>query len=184
MVLGEAFDSALAAAKVGEEWAWAVLYRDLEGSVAGYLRGRGAWDPDDVASETFLQVAKGIRSFSGNEQEFRSWVFVIAHRKLIDARRRASRRPLMAGRASDEASVDGMLGGDAEDDAMARLDSGGAEAMLSHLTRDQRDVVTLRVVGGFSVAETAKILGKSEGAVKVLQHRAIETLRQRAGGSA
>jgi DNA-directed RNA polymerase specialized sigma24 family protein len=63
MALGDAFEPALAAAKAGEEWAWSVLYRDLSGSVTGYLRGHGAWDADDLASETFLQVARGILSF-------------------------------------------------------------------------------------------------------------------------
>ncbi len=183
MALGEAFGSALAAAKIGEEWAWATLYRDLVGPVTGFFRGQGAGDPDDLTSETFLQVARGIRAFTGDEPAFRSWVFVIAHRRLIDARRKAGRRPLVAGRTAEEANLDGVEGGDAEDDAMARLDTGGVEAVLVPLTRDQRDVIKLRVVGGFSIAETAKIMGKSAGAVKVLQHRALEALRQRATGT-
>jgi RNA polymerase sigma-70 factor (ECF subfamily) len=184
VVIGEAFASVLAAAKIGEEWAWVNLYRDLAGPVTGYLRGRGAGDSEDLASETFLNVAKGIRSFSGDEQAFRSWVFVIAHRRLTDARRSAARRPLADHRASDDGGVDQLPGGDAEDDAMSHLDADAVESILSRVTQDQRDVIKLRIVGGFSVAETAKILGKSDGAVKVIQHRALQALRRHIDGPA
>ncbi|MBN2176799.1 MAG: sigma-70 family RNA polymerase sigma factor [Demequinaceae bacterium] len=184
MTLGEAFEPALSAAKVGEEWAWSVLYRHLAGPVTGYLRGHGAPDYEDLASETFLQVAKGIHSFEGDEAAFRSWVFVIAHRRLIDARRKTFRRPAMAGSLADEADPDRLQGGDVEEDAMARLNSEGVQAALAPLTGDQRDVILLRVIAGQSVAETAKILGKSDGAVRVLQHRAIEALRRGAEGQA
>ncbi len=60
MSLGEDFESALKAAKAGAEWAWAALYRDLAGPVTGYLASRGAPEPDDLAAETFLQVARNI----------------------------------------------------------------------------------------------------------------------------
>jgi len=184
VTFGAGFESALVAAKAGEEWAWAALYRYLAGSVTGYLRVHGAADPDDLASETFLQVAKGIHSFEGNEEEFRSWVFVIAHRRLIDARRKAGRRPMIAGSAVEDADLYRLKGGDVEDDAMRRLGSGGIEEALADLTPDQRDVIMLRVVADLSVAQTAKVMDKSEGAIRVLQHRAIEVLRRRAGGAA
>ena len=181
---GEGFDSALAAAKTGEEWAWAALYRHLSGPVTGYLRGHGALEPEDLASETFLQVAKGIHTFEGDEAAFRSWVFVIAHRRLIDARRKAFRRPAVAESSTEDVGPDRLQGGNVEDDAMARFDSEGIRTALALLTRDQRDVILLRVIGGQSVSETAKILGKSEGAVRVLQHRAIDALRRDAGKTA
>jgi RNA polymerase sigma-70 factor, ECF subfamily len=181
MTLGDAFESALVAAKTGEEWAWSVIYRDLAGPVTGYLRGHGAADAEDLVSETFLQVARGILTFSGNEDAFRSWVFVIAHRRLIDARRKAARRPLEAMFATESATIDAIEGGNAETDAIAVLDPGSADAFLATLTRDQRDVIKLRVVVGLSVADTARVLGKSPGAVRVLQHRALEVLRTQAG---
>ncbi|MCJ7826991.1 MAG: RNA polymerase sigma factor, partial [Demequinaceae bacterium] len=161
MSLGEAFDSILLAAKVGEEWAWAALYRHLSGPVTGYLRGHGAPDPEDQTSETFLQVAKGISTFEGDEAAFRSWVFVIAHRRLIDARRKVFRRPTMAGFSTEGADPDRLQGGNVEDDAMARLNSEGVQATLAPLTSDQRDVILLRVIASQSVSETARILGKS-----------------------
>lgn len=93
VALGEAFDEVLVAAQAGAGWAFARLYDDLAGIVAGYLRLRGAAEPDDVTSETFLAVFRGLGSFTGGEQQFRSWVFTIAHRRLLDEHRYRSRRP-------------------------------------------------------------------------------------------
>lgn len=184
MMFGAGFDSALIAARAGEEWAWAALYRFLAGPVTGYLRMHGAAEPDDLTSETFLQVAKGIHTFAGDEVEFRSWVFVIAHRRLIDSRRKAFRRPTIAGRSAEDADLDRVKGGDVEDDAMGSMGSRGVEETLANLTPDQREVIMLRVVADLSVAEAAKAMGKSEGAVRVLQHRAIEVLRRKMGETA
>ena len=70
----------------------------------GYLRANGAPDPEDVLSEAFLQVARDIGGFEGDQESFRAWVFTIAHHRLIDARRRSARRPvdLTAGAARAE----------------------------------------------------------------------------------
>ena len=92
MVLGPDFSGVLAGAKARAEWAWAAIYRDLAGSVKGYFAVRGAADAEDLASETFLQIARDIQTFEGDESGFRSWVFVIAHRRLIDSWRAAGRR--------------------------------------------------------------------------------------------
>jgi len=184
MQFGEGFDSALEAARAGEEWAWAALFRFLSGPVTGYLRMHGAADPEDLASETFLQVARGIHTFEGGEDEFRSWVFVIAHRRLIDSRRKAGRLPKVAFWTAEDADLDRLKGGDVVDDALGGLSSEAVEEALARLTRDQREVIMLRVIADLSVADTAKVMGKSEGAVRVLQHRAIEILRKRLGGGA
>lgn len=178
---GEGFESALAAAKTGEEWAWAALYQYLAGPVYGYLRFHGAQDPEDLTSETFLQVAKGIHSFDGDEAAFRSWVFVIAHRRLIDARRKALRSPFSPGTPEGAVDPDGFRGGDVEDEALARFDLERVTTALAPLTKDQREVILLRIVAGLSVSETAGVMGKSEGAVRVLQHRAVAALRRAAG---
>ena len=81
-----------AAAQLGAEWAWTALYRDLVPSVRGYVRARGAAEPDDVVGEVFLQVVRDLGRFDGGEREFRTWLFTIAHHRLLDARRRAVRR--------------------------------------------------------------------------------------------
>ena len=87
----EGFSDVLSSARRGDDWAWETLYRDLAGPIVGYLATRGATDPEGLAAEVFLNVARDIGRFQGDESSFRSWVFVIAHRRLIDERR-ASRR--------------------------------------------------------------------------------------------
>ncbi|MGH2695177.1 MAG: RNA polymerase sigma factor [Actinomycetota bacterium] len=84
MPLGEGFATTLAAARLGAEWAWGALYDDLAPAVTGYLRARGAPEPDDLTGEVFLQIVRDLRGFSGNEREFRSWVFTITHHRLLD----------------------------------------------------------------------------------------------------
>ena len=176
MPLGERFDTVLAAARDGAEWAWAALYRDLAGPVTGYLRSRGACEPEDVASEVFLQVARGIDGFEGDENSFRSWVFVIAHRRLIDERRAATRRPNTRMRLSPEDM--NLPGGDVEDEAIDRLAADELRAAFERLTEDQRDVLALRVIGDLTLKETAKVLGKRVGAVKALQRRGLIALKK------
>ncbi|WP_062204536.1 RNA polymerase sigma factor [Demequina salsinemoris] len=184
MVLGEGFDPALAAARTGAEWAWESLYRDLAGQVGGYLRSRGAQDPEDVLSETFLSVAKDIRRFEGDESDFRAWVFTIAHRRMQDAFRKRGRQvPTFDGEEALEAAAGAWLG-NSEDEAMAHLSAAQVESIVRGLSDVQRDVLMLRVVGDLSVAETAQVLNRSEGAVKAIQSRALKVLRKNLSQSA
>lgn len=165
------------AAKAGAEWAWEELYAELGGPVTGYLRTRGAPDPDDLASEVFFQVARGINGFDGDESEFRSWVFVIAHRRLIDARRSESRRPETIVEPADERDERHTQGGDVEDEVMENLALAQMKEVLSGLTDDQCHVLTLRLIGDLSLEETAVAMGKRVGAVKSLQRRALANLK-------
>ena len=82
------FASVLEAAQAGAEWAWSRLYRDLAGPVLGYLRTRGAAEPEDLVGEVFLQVARNLGTFDGDYRSFRSWVFTVAHHRVVDERRR------------------------------------------------------------------------------------------------
>lgn len=172
--LGEAFEPILAAAKLGEAWAFRRLFDWLGLPVAGYLRGAGLEDPDGSANEVFLRVFGAVERFEGTEGRFRSWVFSIAHNLVIDERRKRSRRPRAV--AMDEApepTVDG-----AEDAVLVALGDERVRHLLAGLAPDQRDVVLLRIVADLSIEDTAAALGKSPGAVKALQHRAMATLRR------
>jgi hypothetical protein len=78
----EVFASVLARACGGDGAAWEILYRWLAPAVAGYLRVQGARDVDDVTSEVFLALVRNVERFRGGPAQFRSFTFVIAHRRL------------------------------------------------------------------------------------------------------
>jgi RNA polymerase sigma factor (sigma-70 family) len=168
------FEVILKAAKGGEEWAWAVIYREMAGAVTGYLALRGAPEPEDQASETLFDVARNIERFEGNESSFRSWVFVIAHRRLIDARRRKGRQ--LETTSLHDTEVHPI--GDVEMEALDNLALGEMMDLLAPLTEDQRDVITLRMIADLSLEETAEVMGKRVGAIKALQRRAVGNLKK------
>lgn len=165
----------IAAAQNGEEWAWQAIYVDLVGPVTGYVRTRGARDAEDLAGEVFLQVARDIGRFEGDESSFRSWVFVIAHRRLIDDRRAASRQVKTS--SMENGAVE-LPGGNVEDEAIAQLAQAWVRELLEALTPSQRDVLALRVIADLSLEETAAVMGKRVGAVKALQRRALNSARR------
>jgi RNA polymerase sigma factor (sigma-70 family) len=169
------FDGVLASAQQAQEWAWSEIYRWIAPQLGGYFRVRGVGDPHDLVGEVFLQIARNLGTFEGDVEGFRSWVFMIAHNRLSNERRRMGRRPLTL--MSDVGPVDASLAHSAEDEALAGLDD-VIHPLLQDLTADQRSVVALRIISGFSVEETAQIMQKSVGSVKQLQRRALESLRR------
>lgn len=173
--IGEQFDAVLAAAASGAGWAAERIWTSLAPAVAGYLRVQGAAEPDDLTSEVFVGVFRSLGSFSGTEEQFRSWVFTIAHRRLTDERRRLARRPHMT--PLDDDSV-GSVSYSSEQQVLRRLGEERVRELCRRLVPDQRDVLLLRLVGGLTVAEVAVALRKSEGAVKALQRRALAALRR------
>lgn len=178
--LGSRFDEVLDTARAGGEHAWAELYHDLAPVVLGYLRGQGIPDPEDVLSEVFLQLVRDLHRFDGDEAQFRSWVFTVAHHRLIDARRKISRRPPTDATPTEE--LDPHLPTvEAEDEAVDRMTTAEITGLLDHLSGDQREVLLLRLVGGLTQAEVAEVLGKRVGAIKQLQRRALRTLEKHVG---
>jgi RNA polymerase sigma-70 factor (ECF subfamily) len=169
----EAFDSVLSAARAGADWAWERIYADLAGSVVGYLRVHGAADPEDVAGEVFLQVVRDLPRFTGDERDFRAWVFTIVHRRLQDERRRRARRPTVAMPEHHDPA-----GGDVADEAGVALDRGRVLELLAELPEDQRSVLLLRILGDLTIEEIARALGKRPGAVKALQRRGLKRVAE------
>jgi RNA polymerase sigma-70 factor, ECF subfamily len=168
-----AFQGALAAARLGEEWAVALLWRDLHPRILRYLRvAVGDSDAEDVASDLWLEVARGLGRFEGDESAFRAWVFTIARRRVIDAGRKVRRRrtdPTSPRQFDREPSG-------VPDELEARLALDAALRRVARLPRDQAEVVALRVLAGLSAEQVAEIVGKRAGAVRVLQHRGLRRL--------
>ncbi len=172
-----AFPEVLAAARGGDEAAWARLYDSVAGQMLGYLRGRGAHDPEGLVGDAFVQIARNLRSFHGDEAGFRSWAFTVAHHRLIDERRRLNRRPKETTIPNDRLE-DLKAHDDVAFEAIEAVDRSAVIDLLNTLSEDQRNVVLLRVLGGLSTQETAAAIGKSEGSVRVLLHRALNALRE------
>lgn len=180
MTIGdERFPAVLARAQAGDHDAIEALYRDLAPLVLGYLRTNGAADPEDLTSEVFVAVVRGIGGFEGQERAFRSWVLTITHRRLIDALRRRGRRPEDPVEP-DDASI-ATLADDrtTEQHVLESLDATAVAALLAELTDDQRAVITLRILDDLPIKDVADVLGKPITAVKSLQHRALATLARR-----
>jgi RNA polymerase sigma-70 factor (ECF subfamily) len=177
------FDEVLEAARSGQERAVTVLYDALQPPLLGYLRWQEPALAEDLASETWLAVAERLGAFKGDERAFRAWVFGIARRRLADHRRRSARRRTTP--ASPEALADVVDGQDPATLAVERLSSEQAVArMTAVLPTEQAEVLLLRVVAGLSVEETARVVSKRAGAVRVLQHRAIRRLAREFGQEA
>src|SRR3954462_11256236 len=80
------------AAKAGDEAAMAQLWRATHPPLVRYLRGRIGEGADDVAAAAWLDAARGLASFEGDDTDFRRWLFTIARRRLVDELRRRGRR--------------------------------------------------------------------------------------------
>ena len=164
----------LAGAQAGGSWAFDRLYRAFAPSVVGYLRMQGVADPEDLTNEVFLNVFTAIGSFTGDEGQFRSWMFTIAHRRMVDERRRVTRQPQVTAEEAPEQAG----GGDVEDEVLRRLSVERVRRLCDRLASDQRDVLLLRMLSAMTVDQAAEALGKSPTAVKALQRRALSAIRR------
>lgn len=169
------FPSVLAAARADAPWAYTRIFQALSGPVRGYVQTRGARDPDDVTSEVFLGAFRNLESFDGDLDDFRSWIFTIAHRRLVDDHRRRSRQP--ATTSLDPTRHDVA----AEDEPAAALledlEHSDLKPLLDRLRPLERDTLLLRVVAGLDVEQAAAVLQVRPGHLRVLQHRALNALR-------
>ncbi len=166
-------DEALAGASRGDEAAFLQLWRALQPPLLRFLRVVGCEDPDDVASETWLQVVRDLHRFSGGEEDFRRWLFTIGRHRAIDAARARARRPASPASAGLDILADHQL---VEDQVLDGMSVHRALGLLAGLSRDQSEAVALRVIAGLDTPDVAKILGKSAGAVRVALHRGLKTL--------
>jgi len=164
------------AARAGDEAALAELYNLYFPRVYRYILARtgNPYDAEDLAEEVFLRMLDAIGRFEWREAPFSAWVFRIAHNAVISQRRRDGAR----GRSTSlsEAMPVGSMG--PEEMVENRLALNDIMRAAQSLPDAQRQVISLRFAAGLSVAETARAMGKGEGNVKVIQHKAIAKLRE------
>jgi RNA polymerase sigma-70 factor, ECF subfamily len=154
--------------------AFAVLYRRYLDRVYGYcfyLLG-DHHDAEDATERTFLAALAAIDRFTDEGASFRAWLFRIAHNELANALRGRRRR-----RTDALDAVPEPAGGEDPATAVDRADDARrVQRALRTMPDDRRQVLVLRFVNGLSAHEIGEVLGRTEGAVRVLQHRALREL--------
>jgi RNA polymerase sigma-70 factor (ECF subfamily) len=166
-------DGALSRARCGDEAGFLELWQGLQPGLLRYLRVLSCDDPDDIASETWLQVVRDLHKFKGGDREFRRWLFTVGRNRAIDAARsRLRRRSTPAAESLDDLADEQTV----EDQVFDGLAIRKAIALLADLPRDQAEAVALRVLAGLDTSAVAGILGKSSGAVRVALHRGLRAL--------
>lgn len=172
----EHFSAVLAAAQTGAGWGSASLWVEYSPAVAAFLRARGAREPEDLTSEVFIAVFDRLPTFVGDEAQFRSFLFSVAYRRLVDEFRTRTRR---GENERWDAETDTRGTPSAEQNAIDRAGHNETLSLLDALPSDQRDVMVLRIVSDLTVEQIAEVLDKRPGAVKALQRRALERLRKK-----
>jgi RNA polymerase sigma-70 factor (ECF subfamily) len=177
-MLGDRFEAVLRAAAAGDNEAFGELWRAAHPPLLRYLRVMCGDAADDVASETWLRAIPALDRFSGDENAFRGWLVVVARNHYRDLARRAARRPEdLSADMAEHLSAAGAA--DTADAVLERRSTAAALRLVATLPPDQAELVVLRVVVGLDVADVARIVGRSPGAVRVAVHRALRTLADR-----
>jgi RNA polymerase sigma-70 factor, ECF subfamily len=153
------------------------VYSQLNPRLLRYLRHHVGHAAPDVASDVWLALARELPRFEGGPDAFRALTFTIARRRAVDHHRRSGRRPptvplddapdCAGSEEPEQLVVDGM-----EAQRAVRM-------LAGELPPDQAEIVLLRVLGDLGVDQVAVIVGKTPGAVRVAQHRALRRLQQR-----
>jgi len=164
------------AAIVGDEAALAELYNLYFPRVYRYIIARmgNPYDAEDLTEEVFLRVLDAIGRFQWREAPFSAWLFRIAHNAVISQRRKEGAR----GRPSPLSEALPVDSQGPEEMVANRLALNEVMKAADTLPEAQRRVIGYRFAAGLTVAETARAMGKGEGNVKVIQHKAIAKLRE------
>lgn len=152
-----------------------LVYRSLAPSVVGYMAARGADDPEALAQDVFVAVLPRLGTIKGGVAGLKTLVFSVAHARMVDHYRRNERRPRIV---DYDPLLDTRQTTSAEHEALVASGQTDAEILIGKLKGDQKEVLTLRIVAELSIDEVASVLGKTPGAVKQLQRRALLALRE------
>jgi RNA polymerase sigma-70 factor (ECF subfamily) len=160
--------------KEGDERAATLLVERHAEAVARFAASAGARDDvGEVVQDTFVRAFASLDGFRG-ESAFRTWLFTIARRLILDRRRAGRRR----GEEVEVKDTDVRTEYDALDAVVAEETEGRMRAALDGLTPTQREVFTLRVSEGMSYREIADVAGTTEGAARVHYHNAMRAIKE------
>jgi RNA polymerase sigma-70 factor, ECF subfamily len=169
-----ALSAAVSAAQNGDEDAFRVLYRTIQPGLIRYLWVQVGDAAEDVASETWLQVARDLRKFHGDAAGFRGWVATIARHRALDHVRHQRRLPPIDGTLEEVAEL--RAENDTAGSAIDAMSTRDVLALVARLPRDQGEAVLLRAVMGLDAKTAAKVLGKRAGAVRTAAYRGLHGL--------
>ncbi len=144
-----------------------------------YARVGNHQDAEDLTSEVFLRAWRSLHRYRSRGYPFSAYLFRIARNLLVDHYRREQKDEQGAQQAANRLrhAVSNL-----DDDVIQKQEYATLYAALEQMREDYRDVLLLRFVSGLSSEETARAMGRSSGAVRVLQHRALKALRKRLCG--
>jgi RNA polymerase sigma-70 factor (ECF subfamily) len=170
-------DALVAAAIDGDAEAFAVLFRSTVAIVHRFLQAR-CGDPalaEDLTQDTFIRAMRAIgTSFRGGSSEFVAWIVRIARNRFLDH--------VKSGRVRWEVAVENVpvtvATVNPEYDVLATIQGIDLRRALQKLTEEQQEVILLRFLQGLQISEVAVATGRSEGAVKALQFRALRSLQK------
>ena len=162
-------------AQQGDNEGFAQLYENHFDKIYRYvaLRIGNKTEAEDMTQQVFLNALQSIHSFKWKGVPFSAWLFRIAHNQVVDYLRKKTKQAIAP---LDESLV--SSGGNPQLMAEHRLDIEQLISATKQLTRAQREVISLRFAGELPIDQVAKVMGKSQGAVKALQHSAIVALRK------
>ena len=163
-------------ARAGDETALGQLFERFYDGVHRYalLRTGNRADADDAAAEVFAQMVRSISKYVERGPGFAAWIYRIARNVVADHHRRASRR-----HEEPIAELPDHPGESLEDTVTTREAAQELRGQLASLPDEQAHLLVLRFAGGLSAEEIGSVLGKSAGAVRIQQMRALESLRKR-----
>jgi RNA polymerase sigma-70 factor (ECF subfamily) len=166
-------DRLIQRAKEGDQQAIGELYRCHVDVIYRYIWARVVDETaaEDLTAQVFLKALEGLPTYEPMGKPFLSWLYRIAYARIVDHWRRQERRPEVP--LDESLTTRGPRPGElleAEEEWRMAID------LLARLTDDQQDVLILRFIGEMSLSEVAETLGKTLGATKAVQHRALASL--------
>ena len=155
--------------------AFAQLYEAYFDKIYRYTRLKvgNEMEAEDITQHVFIKALNSICSYNIRGVPFSAWIFRIAHNNIVDHFRKQSKRATVP---IDDLPL--VAPDDPQHAVERRMEVERVTAAAKDLTDAQREVISLRFAAELSIAEVAKIMGKSEGAIKALQHSAIQALRK------
>lgn len=157
--------------------AFAEIYELYFNRIYAYARYKvgNSTDAEDITEQVFLRALESLDAFKWRGYPFSSWLFRIAHNQVVDYFRVSNKRSWVT---LDEAAVKTDSGVSVESEIDLMVDTKMLKDAMSRLSSEQQDVLILKFVNGLSNNEVAQIFGRTEGAIKSLQHRALKNLKK------